>query len=104
MGGEEPGSDPTVVVVDARGTRCPMPVIMLARAARQAGGPTRIDVLSTDPAAGPDIVAWCRMRGHSLLRQQPLADPGELLSAVRLSTVPGGTATTPPPAEQEPAG
>ena len=62
------------VVVDARGRRCPQPVIMLARAARTAVAGDELTVLSTDPAAGPDIAAWCRMRGHRLV-SQTRADP-----------------------------
>ena len=51
-------------VVDCLGQPCPVPVIELARAI--AGVPVGSDVivLSDDPAAGPDIAAWCRMRGH----------------------------------------
>jgi tRNA 2-thiouridine synthesizing protein A len=54
------------VTVDARGTRCPMPVIEVARAA--AGLPTGavLLVLASDPAAAADLPAWARMRGHTL--------------------------------------
>jgi tRNA 2-thiouridine synthesizing protein A len=54
------------VEVDARGLRCPLPVIRLAEAARQAPDGAEIVVLATDPAARYDIAAWCRMRGHVL--------------------------------------
>ena len=54
------------VEVDARGLRCPLPVIRLAEAARQAPDGAEIVVLATDPAARYDIPAWCRMRGHVL--------------------------------------
>jgi tRNA 2-thiouridine synthesizing protein A len=58
------------LVVDARGERCPMPVIRLARLVRDlaAGatdaGPFTVRVLATDPAAAADVPAWCRMRGQ----------------------------------------
>lgn len=55
------------IEVDARGLRCPLPVIRLAAAAVDAPAGTRITVLSTDPAARHDIPAWCRMRDHELL-------------------------------------
>jgi tRNA 2-thiouridine synthesizing protein A len=58
-----------VIMVDARGVRCPLPVIRLAAAARTAPTGTVITLLSTDPAAEPDVAAWCRMRGHELLDQ-----------------------------------
>lgn len=70
--------------VDARGKRCPLPVIMLAGAARGADPGAEFRVLSTDPAAGPDIAAWCRMRGHVLADQYPEGDGDVLVSIVRL--------------------
>ena len=61
-----------VVVLDVTGLRCPLPVIRLARLARSLAAGSLITVLTTDPAAGPDIAAWCRMRGHQLLGQSVL--------------------------------
>ena len=55
------------VEIDARGLRCPLPVIRLAAAARDAPAGTRITVLADDPAARHDVPAWCRMRHHELL-------------------------------------
>lgn len=54
-------------VVDARGLRCPLPVIRLAQRARGAAPGTELEVWSTDPAAAADVPAWCRMRGHTFL-------------------------------------
>ena len=51
-------------LVDARGLRCPLPVIRLAAAAKSLPAGTELTVLSTDPAAKLDVPAWCRMRGH----------------------------------------
>lgn len=51
-------------LVDARGLRCPLPVIRLAAAARGLPAGTELTVLSTDPATRLDVPAWCRMRGH----------------------------------------
>ncbi|GAB6897856.1 sulfurtransferase TusA family protein [Kineosporia succinea] len=62
------------VVVDARGLRCPLPVIRLAGAARVAAPGTVVVVLSTDAAAEPDIAAWCRMRSAELVDQEWTAD------------------------------
>jgi tRNA 2-thiouridine synthesizing protein A len=63
------------VQVDARGLRCPLPVIRLATAAREAPAGTRIIVLATDPAARHDVPAWCRMRNHELRELTEVADP-----------------------------
>jgi TusA-related sulfurtransferase len=55
------------VVVDARGLRCPLPVIRLAAAARDAAPGVLLTVLATDPAAEHDVPAWARMRGHAVV-------------------------------------
>lgn len=53
--------------VDARGERCPLPVIRLARLAGALEPGALVTLLATDPAARHDVPAWCRMRGHRLL-------------------------------------
>jgi TusA-related sulfurtransferase len=55
--------EPTVVV-DARGTRCPVPVIELAKRIGDVAVGGVVAVQSDDPASRSDIPAWCRMRGH----------------------------------------
>ena len=64
-----PPSPAGPVTVDATGLRCPLPIIRLAAAARDAAPGTVITLISTDPAAEPDVAAWCRMRGQLLLDQ-----------------------------------
>lgn len=73
MSGQQPDG---VVEVDARGLRCPLPVIRLAAAARDAAPGTQVVVLATDPAARHDVPAWCRMRGHTLAEVSEAADGG----------------------------
>ena len=70
----DPTGTPGVLVLDARGERCPLPVIRLARAVRDDATPRRITVLATDPAAEHDIPAWCRMRGHRYVGARPADD------------------------------
>ncbi|WP_307844905.1 sulfurtransferase TusA family protein [Actinotalea solisilvae] len=60
-------ADDEVVRVDARGLRCPLPVIRLAAVAKTLAAGTVIEVLWTDPAARHDIPAWARMRGHEVV-------------------------------------
>ncbi len=67
---------PEPIVVDARGRRCPLPVIDLARAAAAAPAGALITVLADDPAASSDIPAWCRMRGHAYLGVELADDAG----------------------------
>ncbi|GEL96928.1 sulfurtransferase TusA family protein [Cellulomonas terrae] len=56
-----------MTTVDARGLRCPAPVIRLARAAAGVPPGTELTVLATDPAAVHDVPAWARMRGHEMV-------------------------------------
>ena len=50
--------------LDCRGMRCPLPVIRLANNIGDVPVGGVVAVVADDPAAGPDIPAWCRMRGH----------------------------------------
>lgn len=62
------------LVVDARGRRCPVPVIELAKVFdRVPVGGTAL-VLSDDEAAALDIPAWCQMRGQEYVGEEPAAD------------------------------
>ena len=56
-----------VVEVDARGLRCPIPVIRLGTAIRDRPAGSLVRLLATDPAARSDVAAFCRMRGHELV-------------------------------------
>jgi tRNA 2-thiouridine synthesizing protein A len=71
-----PSEDPAnPLEVDARGLLCPLPVIRLAEAARNAPAGTRIVLLASDPAARYDIPAWCRMRDHELHEMAEVSNP-----------------------------
>jgi tRNA 2-thiouridine synthesizing protein A len=74
------------LVLDARGERCPLPVIRLARLVRDlppGEAPVAVRVLATDPAAASDIPAWCRMRGQRFVEAQEQADHTAYLVEVR---------------------
>lgn len=79
---------PDPLVVDARGLRCPAPVIALARAARDAAPGSTVVVLATDPAARHDVPAWARMRGHTMGTSEEDGD-GVLHLTVLLGAPPG---------------
>lgn len=66
------------ITVDARGLLCPLPVIRLAQAARDAPPGAQITLLASDPAARHDVPAWCRMRGHELCEMTEMTAPDEL--------------------------
>jgi tRNA 2-thiouridine synthesizing protein A len=54
------------VTVDARGLRCPWPVLRLARAMRSADSAT---IIADDPAAPGEIAALAEARGWQLSHQ-----------------------------------
>ncbi|MBF0721879.1 sulfurtransferase TusA family protein [Sanguibacter inulinus] len=66
------------MIVDARGLRCPIPVIRLAKAASTLSPGDLVTVWSTDPAAEHDVPAWARMRGHTVVGSTVLDEPEEL--------------------------
>jgi tRNA 2-thiouridine synthesizing protein A len=88
------------IQVDARGMRCPLPVIRLAEAARDAPAGVSIVVLASDPAARYDIAAWCRMRGHELVE---MADVPDVPRPPETPIVHGSPGMEDPPAERESA-
>ena len=61
-----PGPQPEARLLDARGLRCPLPVIQLARLVRTLAPGERVRVLADDPAARADLPAWGRMTGHEV--------------------------------------
>jgi len=69
--------------IDARGTACPMPIIMLAKAARGLAPGSTVTVLATDVAARYDVPAWARMTGNEFVGESE-TDGGALALTVRL--------------------
>lgn len=57
-------SGETPLFIDARGLRCPWPVLRLARAVRD--GATEIELLSDDPAAAGEVAVFARENGWRL--------------------------------------
>jgi cysteine desulfurase len=60
--------------VDARGRRCPIPIIELARHITDVDVGEVLAVLSDDPAARLDVPEWCRMRGQEYVGERPAGD------------------------------
>ena len=73
-----------VLVVDALGKRCPLPVIELAKVIGDVPVGGLVRVLSDDEAARLDIPAWCEMRGQEYVGEEP-ADQGSAYAVRRLS-------------------
>ena len=57
--------------LDCLGSKCPQPIIELARRIGEVEVGVLVELLADDPAAGPDLAAWCRMRGQELVVTDP---------------------------------
>ena len=51
-------------IIDARGLKCPLPVLKLEKRLEQLPGGAHLTVLATDPMAKIDIPLYCRQNGH----------------------------------------
>jgi len=55
--------------IDARGLRCPLPILRTKKALAQLQSGQTLRVLTTDPHALRDFQAFCRQTGNPLLAQ-----------------------------------
>jgi tRNA 2-thiouridine synthesizing protein A len=70
----EPAADATL---DARGLKCPLPVLKARRALKDVPAGGRLRVLATDPGAVKDFAHFCATTGCELLES---GQDGEILS------------------------
>lgn len=66
-------------VVDARGQKCPMPVLMTAKTAKELQPGQTMLVQATDGGARSDIPAWVSQTGNELVES---SEEGDVLSFV----------------------
>lgn len=52
--------------VDARGLRCPLPLVKAKLAMEELAPGEELVVLATDPEAAIDLAAWAADAGHTL--------------------------------------
>ena len=57
--------------LDCLGLKCPQPIIELARRIGEVEVGDLVELRADDPAAEPDLAAWCRMRGQELVLSEP---------------------------------
>ena len=57
--------------LDCLGLKCPAPIIELARRIGEVQVGDLVELRADDPAAEPDLAAWCRMRGQELVLSEP---------------------------------
>jgi len=55
-----------LLIIDARGLSCPLPVLRLNKALKNAPPGTQIALLATDPAARRDVPAFCAAHGYPM--------------------------------------
>jgi tRNA 2-thiouridine synthesizing protein A len=53
--------------VDARGLRCPLPLVKARDVMDMVEPGGILEVLATDPGADHDLRSWCRRRGYQML-------------------------------------
>ena len=59
-----------IVMIDAAGYRCPMPVILMEKALRSLKPGAQLQITSDDPVAVVDIPHFARIGGHSAERRR----------------------------------
>ncbi|MDB5531513.1 MAG: sulfurtransferase TusA family protein [Devosia sp.] len=57
-------------LVDARGLKCPLPVLKMEKRLEALEAGTTLVVLATDPIARIDIPLYCRQNGHACAMTQ----------------------------------
>lgn len=53
--------------LDAKGLMCPMPIVQLAKKAKELKSGQVLELLADDVGAKEDVPAWCSRTGHQLL-------------------------------------
>ena len=67
----EPNAGTTAkqTTLDARGLKCPMPIVKTAQAIKNVVAGELLEVLTTDPGAVADFAAWSRATGNDIVEQ-----------------------------------
>lgn len=60
--------------VDARGHRCPMPLLMAKRGLNGLAAGQTLRLLSTDPGSNRDFEIFARQSGHALVQAMEVGD------------------------------
>jgi tRNA 2-thiouridine synthesizing protein A len=55
------------ITLDARGLKCPLPVLRARKAIKEVVAGGLLKVLATDPGAPKDFVHFCETTGHELV-------------------------------------
>ncbi len=60
----------SAVLLDCRGMLCPVPIIRLSKAVKAAEIGQLVKLLATDPGSEPDLKAWEKQTGHTLVSSE----------------------------------
>jgi tRNA 2-thiouridine synthesizing protein A len=63
-----------VTTLDARGLKCPMPIVKTAQAIKTVAAGELLEVLTTDPGSVADFSAWSRSTGNEIVEQSVADD------------------------------
>jgi TusA-related sulfurtransferase len=69
---------PENLIIDAKGMRCPRPIIELAKARRKTEKGSIIEIQADDLAFESDVKAWCETTGNPL---KDLSRTGNVVTA-----------------------
>jgi tRNA 2-thiouridine synthesizing protein A len=72
-------SDPGERVLDARGLKCPLPVLKARKALAAMAPGQRVRLLATDPLAAIDVPHFCNETGNRLVETRAAGDATEYL-------------------------
>lgn len=56
--------------LDAKGLKCPMPVVKTSKEIKDVSIGGVLEVLATDPGSMADITAWAKSTGNELLKAE----------------------------------
>ena len=65
-------AEPTIL--DAKGLRCPLPVLKARKTLKDLPAGSMLRVLATDPGAVKDFEAFCKTTGHRLVSASQAGD------------------------------
>lgn len=73
-------------IFDARGLKCPLPVLKARRIMREMAAGDVLEVQATDPGAPGDFEHFCQMTGHRLVS----SETNDEVFVIRIETIVSG--------------
>ena len=77
----------SVLSLDLRGLKCPLPVLKARRALRDMAEGDILEIVLTDPAGQLDFPHFCETSGHELLSMTPSGEGDDFLLTVQILAV-----------------